>query len=583
MKKSTICLFSLLAATLVFTSCTNGGNSSASENVQSSVNSQVSSNSHVSSSSSSSAYQIPDGVKSNDDFELAKTSYVDENGQSHDLNMQTIYTNQNAPHLDPLKEQHVMVIPFGFNDDSVRQYQTQENIEKIETTFFGTPEEIDDVNGWVSVAEYYNTSSYGKSVFKGEVIPTWCEYEGSVNEFLTAGGSSLGPYAATYARNWYIAEYEKEGHGSLGEDAKPLTYFDCNADGNIDLIWIVYSHPTSSNSDENRTWWAYVTYTRNAGNVNFPTVNTLGWASVDWMNKAFNGYDPHTYIHETGHTYGLDDYYDYSNSWAPMAGIDMMDHNFGDHSAFSKFTLGWLNPWVVNDDSVIKLRPTTTTGDCFVLPSQGYNGTAFDEYIMVEFMAPVGLAKQDYKYGYQNERGYSQPGIRVSHVDARVYNSNHNTPCQDDPQNGSDFRVCNTKGGRMGVGTDSDYWERKKGDASSRFYYTLTSMFESVIDESNNWTKSKTYLASNESLFTKNHTFSLEEDYGYAEIFMPSGTNLWNKAKTVTGYKGTGANKTQNYTIDETMTCEYELTVLAIEKDEVDEYVAYVRVNKIAD
>ena len=64
---------------------------------------------------------------------------------------------------------------------------------------------------------------------------------------------------------------------------------------------------------------------------------------------------------------------------------------------------------------------------------------------------------------------------------------------------------------------------------------------------------------------------------------MPSGTNLWNKAKTVTGYKGTGANKTQNYTIDETMTCEYELTVLAIEKDEVDEYVAYVRVNKIAD
>lgn len=535
------------------------------------VSSSSSSSSPVSSSSST---NLP--TKTNEDFEYAKTSYV-KDGKEYDLNMNTLYTNQGAPHLDPLVEQHVMVVPFGFKDSSLQAVQNDATIERIRTTFFGTKEEIASVGGWMSVSDYFKGSSYGKSDFEGQVIPTWCVYDGTADDFYAANSSNLGISAAEYARNWYLSEYNKENHGSLGADAKDLTYFDANKDGKIDLIWIVYSQPTDH---VNQRWWAYVTYKTNAANLDAPTVNTLGWASIDWMSQAFNGYDPHTYIHETGHTYGLDDYYDYSNTWSPMGGIDMMDHNLGDHSAFSKFSLGWTAPLVVDDSATITLRPMTTTGDCFILPSPGYNGTAFDEYMMVELMAPVGIAEVDYKNGYSNVNGYSKPGIRISHIDARVFKdakaySDHNTYLKDNPEEGQDFRVSNTPIGRRDDHADSDYW--LSGNNKKR-YMSLTSIFESVFDETNNTTTSKNYVASNTSLFTAKQSFTLSSSTAkWASTYMPSQSNLWNKAKTITG----GNVTNQKFTIDETCTFDYRLYISSIQEDAEYGWVAKVQVNKL--
>ena len=506
-------------------------------------------------------------VKTNEDFEYAALTYV-KDGETYDLNMQTIYTNSNAPHLDPLKEQHVLVVPFGFQDENLQAIQTQDNVERIKTAFFGTQEEIDAVGGWTSMSKFYNTSSYGKSTFGGKVLPTWCVYEGTSSKFYSSSSGNLGIYAAEYARKWYKTEYDKENHGALGSDAEPITYYDCNKDGFLDLVWIVYSHKTGSTDD----WWAYVTYTGNSANKSYPTVKTLGFASIDWMDRSSNGYDIHTFTHETGHTYGLDDYYDYTNSWKPMGAIDFMDSNLGDHCMFSKFTLGWTAPLVVDDSAVITLRPGTTTGDCFIIPSPGYNGTAFDEYIMVELMAPVGLAETDYKNGYQGTDGYSQPGLRITHVDARVYAGNHDSYLTDSPERGIDFRVCNTRGGRIGVQQDSDFWTHEDG---TRSYYTLTSLFESVINPETNWTTSATYNASNSTLFKKGAKFNLKSGEGtWADIFMPSKSNLWNKAKTITGWKG----QEQTYEIDEDCTFNYSLNVLDIREDAEYGYVAEVRV-----
>ncbi|MCR5185174.1 MAG: Ig-like domain-containing protein [Bacilli bacterium] len=516
--------------------------------------------------------KINANVKTNEDFDKAKTTYIDSKGQEQPLNMQTIFTNQNAPHLDPLTEQHVLVVPFGFTDsDLAENVQTQANIERIKTAFFGTPEEIQEHNGWVSMSQFYKTTSYGKSEFNGDVLPTWCVYNGTSQAFYNKykSGNGLGINAAEYARNWYNTQYALENHGALGADAKPFTYYDCNNDGFLDLIWIVYSRPTGTTED----WWAYVTYTGNTSNKTNPTVKTLGFASVDWLDSAFNGYDPHTFIHETGHTYGLDDYYDYTNSWKPMGGVDFMDQNLGDHCMFSKFTLGWTSPWVVDDSAIITLRPGTTTGDCFIIPSPGYNGTAFDEYIMVELMAPVGLAEQDYKNGYLSTDGFSEPGLRITHVDARVYKGNHDSYCVDNPQEGIDFRVCNTKGGRIGVKADSDFVYIQNGDKQTKSYYTLTSLFESTINEENCMTSAH-YNASNSSLFRKGHRFNLSSKNGWAKAFMPSQTNLWNKSKTITGWIG----DEQQYEIDETCTFNYSLSVTNITTDPEYGYIAKVKV-----
>ncbi len=552
------------ALTILMVACNSNNNSSLS-----SVSSSTSSN-NVSTSSSEVDY------KTNSDFEKAKVTYTDKDNVEKNLNMQTIYTNSGNPHLDPTEEQHVLVVPFGFTDDNLQEVQSKENIDRITTTFFGTQEEIDAVGGWTSVANYYTTSSFGKSKFEGKVVPAWVNYGKSSSQFEKDSNGNLGIYAAEYARKWYIDEYAKENHGDLGVDAEPLSYFDQNKDGYLDLVWIVYSHPTGTVND----WWAYVTYnTSSTSSTRAPGVKTLGFASIQWMQESVGGHDPHTYIHETGHTYGLDDYYDYRSQWAPMAGIDMMDHNLGDHGAFSKFTLGWLQPLVVDDSAIITLRPATTTGDCFILPSPGYNGTAFDEYMMVELMAPVGLAEKDYKNGYTGTAGYSKAGIRITHIDARVYKSDHDTYLADNPEEGIDFRVCNSFGGRPGAGnnlkSDTDYWERKDG---TLHYFTLSSLMESSIAEKN-WTNTGTYSASNDSLFVKGDRFNLNSTTGWADTYMPSGTNLWNKAKKITGWVN---NTTQEYEIDETCTFDYSLRVLSIDKTDDGSYEAKVQVTKAA-
>ena len=557
-----IILPALLAMTLA--SCGNGETPVSS----SGETSQEGSSSSSSSSSSSDSWT----GKRNEDFELAKVTYMD-NGVEKGLTRNTIYTNAGSPHVDGyhVGEEatiHALVVPFGFTDSNLQSVQTQENVERFKTCFFGSAEEMAEHGGTYSLADFYRTSSYGHSNFQGNVAESWCIYEGTTTQFEKASKGSAGIFAANYARDWYATEYAKEGHGALGADAEPLAYYDVNKDGYIDLMWVVYSKPYQSDTD----WWAYVTYTSNAANKQKPAVKTLAWASMTFLDNAAGGYDTHTFIHETGHTYGLDDYYDYNHTWAPMGGVDYMDHNLGDHSMFSKFSLGWTRPWVVDDDAVITLRPGTTTGDCFLLPSPGYNGTAFDEYMMVELMAPVGLAKYDYENGYQSTTGYSKAGIRVTHVDNRVYLTSHDVPLTDNPEVGIDTRIGNSKFGRISLQYDGDYWPNENGTKTS---YSQFSIIEANCDTEKNWTLSSTYNASNNSLFRKGGFFNLKSNWGWAKTFMPSGTNLWNKAKTTTGWANVD---TQTYEIDDTCTFNYSLKVLSIDEDPEYGYVAKVQV-----
>jgi len=508
--------------------------------------------------------------KTNKDFEKAKTTYTKDNVE-YQLNRNTLYKNQSAPHLDPMStESHVLVVPFGFTDYT--SVQTEANRQRIKETFFSTQSEIEALGGWQSLASFYNKSSYGNTVFGGEILPTWCVYNGTSSQFASSASGYGGPKAAEYARSWYISEYGKDGHGELGENAKPISYFDADNDGYLDLVWVVYSAPTVQGTD----WWAYVTYTNNSPSMTNPNVKTLGWASYDWMDNGLNGHDSHTFIHETGHTLGLDDYYDYNNKWAPMGGIDFMDHNLGDHAMYSKFSLGWTAPLIVDDDAMITLHPGTTTGDCFILPSPNYNKTAFDEYMMLELMAPVGLAERDYKNGYDYTKGYDKPGIRITHVDARAYAAGkHDVPLTDHPEEGIDVRLDNSFMGRSSLKADSDYFPR----GEDKFSMPQFSIMESFVDKNNNWTKSKTYTASNNSLFTKGASFNLKPESSWAKTFMPSGTNLWNKAKTITGWVSAD---TQTYEIDYECTFNYSVKVVSIEKSDEFGYEAKVQVTKNA-
>lgn len=508
-------------------------------------------------------------IKINSDFSYASTTYQ-KNGQDYSLSMNTLYTNQGNPHYDSFSKQRVLVVPLGFVDEGLQNIQTKENITKIKTVFFGGLEETSKVGGYYSVKEFYEQSSYGKSSFEGDVLDNWIIYPKTSSEFLENYKNEpvLGDGASKYVREYYISEYNKPNHGQLGENAHPLTYYDQNNDGFIDLLWIIHSHKSSMTNLT--TWWSYVNYKNTSQNILNPEVKTYGFASIDTLTKGYNGYDSHLLIHETGHAYGLLDYYDYSNNWSPLGKIDMMDSNVGDHNAFSKFTLGWLSPLVINDDAIITLRDTSKTGDCFILPSPNYNNTVFDEYIMVEFISPNGFCYNDYSDSF----GFTEPGVRITHCDARVFKDNHDAYLSNNPENGHFLRINNTKGGREGLKIDSDYFIASSGKKN---FFSLLSLIECKVKEDYNCLNNYSYQASNETLFKKGDYLNLTEKNKYTTLFLPSETNMWNKAKTINGWKN---STTQNQQIDESYTINFSLEILDIIIDDNANYSVKIKIEK---
>lgn len=525
----------------------------------------------------------------NDDLPKGVTTYTAADGTTHNLNRASIYKAAGDPHVNSCpedgKKQKLIVNPIRFQKDEGDSRDTivadDALLTKITKAFTATDEELKQLaNADIySVKSFYERSSFGKGAFDVIVLPTWVDYNGTATQFKNNSAGSGGVHASNYLKNWYNTEYNKAGHGLLGADWQYTWQdLDSDKDGYIDLVWNVYAYPYTETSTE--FWWAYVTYDPSAQpNLSNPNIKTLAFASTNFISK-FNGYDTHTLIHETGHTYGVLDYYDYNNYWKPMGGVDLMDQNIGDHNAFSKFHYGWVNPWVIKEDMLtggkvaeVTLRMTTLTGDCLVLASPNYNMTAFDEYMMVELMGPYGLAERDYKSGYESTKGFTKDGIRITHVDNRMWRGNHDEWISDPNdlgRNGGEVRNTNSHGGRGGARSDMDFWPNEDG-SPKQYFCQLSLMDSSNVDSSMNWTNTANFTANDGTLFKKGQRFNLGPKTAWAKTFMPSGTNLWNKAKTTTGWQG----DKMKFTIDDTCTFNYYLKVKDIVKD--DQYGAIAK------
>jgi M6 family metalloprotease-like protein len=158
--------------------------------------------------------------------------------------------------------------------------------------------------------------------------------------------------------DWYKKTYNTSCSG-----------FDLNSDGCIDGVWLVYGCPDYSNvASLTSNFWAYTYYDYSIAGQSLtlsnPSAYHYCWASYDFMYEmqdswGKNKVDAHTYIHETGHLLGLDDYYvasDKATNAGPMGAVDMMDANVIDHDAYSKFSFGWVKPYVVSSSCTIVLK-----------------------------------------------------------------------------------------------------------------------------------------------------------------------------------------------------------------------------------
>ena len=356
----------------------------------------------------------------------AAFTYLDVNKSAH------------SPITPSTGDVHILVVPVNFDLNDIRSYERRSYIdfndgnylEAMEYTFNGVSS-LDGANPyWESVSSYYEKSSYKKLNLNFEITDPFTP-EMSASEFLskedlTSSSSSVGGSQALITD---ILE-----HGLTKNDV-PIDVFDSkydrNEDGYIDGMWLIYNVIDGDLvSSESQPFWAYTTnYLAKATDTETGEIKIVGTRYANCAlsflyDDSTSGYDAHTIIHETGHMLGLDDYYSYDNSgnYGYLGGIDMMDLNIGDHSAFSKYALGWIEPTVIyKNDTTITLKPFEDTGEALIIPSSYYNDSAFSEYLILEYETPTGLNELDATKKYRNAYPLAfSNGLAIYHVDARL-------------------------------------------------------------------------------------------------------------------------------------------------------------------
>ena len=398
--------------------------------------------------------------KDNDDLFVLKigdyktiTQIQDENGLDHGM-----------PSTGNVK---VLVVPVTFTN-----YPAPVNLENdLKTVFFGDEEST----GWESFASYYKKSSYNKLNISGTVTSP----------------VSLGVSSSTFESRCKKDEdnfdiYIENVIETLSTTIN-LAEYDSDNDGILDALYLIYTAPVNYDDDES-FFWAFTSYLVDNPKYDNTRVNYYFWAGTDFYNEipessAKLSYNSETFIHETGHMMGLDDYYDYdSYSNGGSGGGNMMDYNVGDFDAYSKLILGWISPYVVLESANINLKKFNVEGSAIIIPKTWSNNNIFSEYFIIEYYTPDGLNRM--------EAGYSglpkDACIIIYHIDATL-NSKRNM---------------------------EDAWSITKYHNCSSSSHKLISL----VEADNNNSISKGRLATANDYFKANSTFNFGKWYNNKSV-----------------------------------------------------------------
>lgn len=347
-----------------------------------------------------------------------------------DYTENNIYSVDSAPTKGSVK---LLVIPIWFTNSStfISESKKETIREDIQKAYLGTTTET----GWHSVKSYYETESMNSLSFEG-TVSSWYSCN---QEYATYGPSNSGGNATvnlvTTATNWYFNNNPSEQR----------TDYDRDGDGYLDGIMLIYAAPDFNalgNSSYSNLWaYCYWVQDTSKNSKTNPGPNTFFWASYDFMYDSSTAsaktgtsnyasgdcshcsVDAHTFIHEMGHVFGLDDYYDYGSSgYKHAGGFSMQDYNIGGHDPFSVMAYGWADPYIPTNSCEITISAFQKNHDLILLtPEWNGNDSPWDEYLLLELYTPTGLNQLDSSYSYASRpKGPTQVGIRLWHVDARL-------------------------------------------------------------------------------------------------------------------------------------------------------------------
>ena len=421
-------------------------------------------------------------------------------------NTKGVYSKNTIPTKGDRK---LLVIPVYFTDSDTSNQDAKTIF--IQNAFFGKT----GSTSYDSLVGYYNKSSYGQLKISGEVAP-WYNIGIKSSEWEKLSSSYMNASSIIVAS---AVDYLKE-HSEINFDD-----YDTDKDGILDGVYAIYDHPQE---DSSSFFWAYTHHTykgENQLNKTEPYLNNYSWTSVNTLMQKDNKSSTNYIIHETGHLFGLSDYYNRSaNSnqnnyhYQPTGYFDMMDYNIGDHSSFSKYLLNYSSPLVVknNISTTIKLHPLSTSGEYLLISSSDYHNSPFAEYLLVEFFSPTGLNKFDGSFSYSSktvEKGvYRYPnhyGVRIYHVNTALgyYQKGTNTSmiCRVDDPNA----MALIEGKTVGVEYvyDNTISDQEASNKHPVLYHLLESSGQNTFIDGN--------PATNDTLFKTGSDFGINTYKGF--------------------------------------------------------------------
>ncbi len=407
-------------------------------------------------------------------------------------------------------EQNLLVVPVYFTDSSVATSDSLKNEKKIllENAFFGR----ESKTNYQSVASYYNRSSYGHLRLKGEVLD-WVSISQTSEQAYNEGNNRPENYSDKIVKQ--IVD---------GLDSEVFNKYSSNHDGVIDALYVVYDYPYQKDkkNNEDSLFWAYTYHCKSTSKA-----SAYSWSSFDFIGgNALKNHvvDATTFIHETGHLFGLLDYYNKGSfPYQPLGFMDMMDYNLGDHSPLSKYLMNWASPYILdmgdNDKGSITIQDFSSTGDFILVPTSTYNGTAYDRYLLISFFTPKGLNDLEnfpsYEYtdldGKKNIFTYpNKYGVLVYEVNAKLgfYKSSgvrsYTPTCDVSTNPGSGNYVINF------------YYDNELTSSSDKPLYRL-------LENNGENTFITGKSASNETLFKFGSTFGIDS---YQELALEFGVSF---------------------------------------------------------
>jgi M6 family metalloprotease-like protein len=306
----------------------------------------------------------------------------------------------------------VLVFAIDFPDKPLTS--NDPSVSEIDLAFNGQSDQLD----YESVNSYYLKSSYEHlnltaDVFGYYTMSQTSSYYKTENDKFYETDPYTGEYVYGDDEVIYVESVIIDELLSYYDDQIDYSQYDANHDGFIDGIYIVYNHPSDGDSD---LWWAYQYNYYNNQSYDGVSPDYYMWASNDFLYEGDDDLNARTFIHETGHMMGLDDYYDYyTEDTVNEGGLGayMMDYNEGDHDPFSKILLGWIKPIVVEASSELTILPHMDSGDVILLIDE-WNGTIFDEYLLISYYTPEDLNTSNFDVMFTNS------GINIFHVSAQI-------------------------------------------------------------------------------------------------------------------------------------------------------------------